>query len=133
MKFSTAARAIVCVLVLHAIFILTHAYFLFPWLDILMHALGGFVMALLGLAIHHRVMSASHLKEIPVWYQWLFVIGFAMLIGVVWEFYEYVMDQTLAVWFSWPRAQVSLTDTMMDFLNDFIGACVAFGLFFRKA
>jgi hypothetical protein len=83
-------------------------------------------MGLLGLAIHHSVASKHHTKDAPLWYHYTFVVGFAMLIGVAWEFHEYILDQTINVWYNFPKSQVSLTDTMKDFLMDWLGASIAF-------
>lgn len=132
MKFSTTIYAIGGVLVLHAILMASKAYFLFEDIDIAMHLLGGFVMGMLALAIHVWVANNSKIKSVPVWYLYLFVVGFVMLIGVAWEAHEYLIDQTLTKWFDWPLSQLSLTDTMGDFLNDWLGATIAFVIFRRR-
>lgn len=126
MTFKTAFLAIAGVLLLHAVFLFGGAYNSFPNIDILMHLLGGFVMGMLGLAIHHMVASKHHNKTTPAWYHYCFVVGFAMLIGVAWEFHEYILDNTVNLWYNLPKTQPSLGDTMADFLNDWIGASVAF-------
>ncbi|MCR4314554.1 MAG: hypothetical protein NUV84_04915 [Candidatus Uhrbacteria bacterium] len=128
--FKRAFIAIGLVLVLHGILLLTNGYAI-DQIDTPMHFLGGFVMTLLGLAIHHSVASKYHTKHSPVWYHYTFVIGFAMLIGIAWEFHEYLFDQTINSWYNLPRAQLSLADTMKDFLMDWLGASVAF-FWFRK-
>ena len=122
-----ALVAISLVLVLHGILLLTDGYAI-DQIDTPMHFLGGFVMALLGLAIHHSVASKYHTKLSPTWYHYIFVVGFAMLIGVAWELHEFVFDQTINVWYNLPRAQISVADTMKDFLMDWLGASVAFFL-----
>jgi hypothetical protein len=55
-----------------------------------------------------------------------------MLIGIAWEFYEYLMDHTLSRWFGFPLSQLSLRDTMSDFVNDGLGGSVAFWIFHKK-
>ena len=128
--FKRAFIAIGLVLVLHVILLLTDGYAI-DQIDTPMHFLGGFVMALLGLAIHQNVAGKYHAKHSPLWYRYTFVVGFAMLIGVAWEFHEYVFDQTISVWYDLQRAQHSLADTMKDFLLDWLGASVAF-FWFKK-
>lgn len=128
--FKRAFIAIGLVLVLHGILLLTNGYAI-DQIDTLMHLLGGFVMALLGLAIHHAVASKYHTQHSPWWYHYTFVIGFAMLVGVAWEFHEYIFDQTINVWYNLPMSQPSLADTMKDFLMDWLGASLAF-VWFRK-
>lgn len=131
MTFKTAFLAILAVIVLHAVLMLGGAYYTITWLDAPMHFLGGLVMGMLGLAIHHAVANKHHTQQMPWWYHYLFVVGFAMLIGVAWEFHEYVLDNTLVIWYDWPKSQLSLADTMGDFVLDWVGASVAF-FAFRK-
>ncbi|NQV90058.1 hypothetical protein HQ487_01470 [Candidatus Uhrbacteria bacterium] len=126
--FKRAFAAIGGVLLIHGLLLLTGGYSV-PNMDVPMHLFGGFAMGLLALAIHHSVASKHHTSHSPIWYHYLFVIGFAMLIGIAWEFHEYVLDQTINIWYNLPQSQLSLSDTMKDFLNDWIGASVAFFLF----
>lgn len=130
MTFQKATYFTIGVLVLHGILILIGGYGYWSNVDVLMHFLGGFAMALYGLAIHHAVASKHHTKKSPLWYHYVFVVGFAMLIGVAWEFHEYILDNTVVEWFDWAPTQPSLEDTMMDFLMDWLGASVAF--FWKK-
>ncbi len=131
MTFRTALYTTLAVLALHVVLTFSGAYWIVNHLDKPMHFLGGFAMGLLGLAIHHAVASRHHTKNSPWWYHALFVVGFAMLIGIAWEFHEYLLDNTFVVWYGWPASQLSLADTMGDFAMDFLGALVAF-IVFRK-
>lgn len=119
------------VLAIHAILLLTDGYRI-PQIDIPMHVMGGFAMAMFGLAIHQAVSTKYHTKHSPAWYHYAFVVGFAMLIGIAWEFHEYILDNTINIWYNLPKSQPSLADTMKDFLNDWIGASIAFFLFKKK-
>lgn len=132
MSFKSAIYAILTVMLMHIVILIFGLYDRFLWTDIPMHFFGGFVMALLALAIHHHVGSRYHNKRSPWWYHFGFVLGFTMLIGVGWEFYEYVLDHTLNRWFGFPLTQLSLTDTMGDFLNDGLGGAMAFFIFRKK-
>ena len=132
MKFKHAFFAILFVLACHAVLLLTQGYYHLNQIDVPMHIMGGFAMGILGLAIHHQISSKHHKKTSPWWYCFLFVVGFAMLIGVAWEFYEFIMDQTVHAWFDLPLAQPSLANTMKDLLDDWIGAAVAFWVFRKK-
>ncbi len=96
-------------------------------------------MAILALALWNwievRVEIRARVSGSPVarrLLQAIFVVGFVMIIGVAWEWYEFLFDhfagtivQKLGV------AQPSLADTMDDLFNDFIGAIVAW-VFWRK-
>ncbi len=132
MKFLHAFFAIFIVLLFHLILLVTHGYDTLNQIDIPMHLLGGFAVGILGLAIHHQVSTKHHNSASPWWYHFMFVIGFAMLIGVLWEFYEFFLDRTVNFWYHLPTSQVSLGDTMKDLLDDGIGASVAFWLFQKK-
>lgn len=128
MKFSTAIYSIGAVLVVHAILMMSEAYYLFKNIDIIMHLLGGFVIAMLALAIFDTVLAKKSVS-IPWWFKYLFVSGFVMLIGVAWEWHEFLIDVTLTKWYELPRSQLSLADTMFDFFNDWFGATICFLIF----
>lgn len=131
MTFKPAFFSITFVLMLDVLLMVTDGYSVLPWADIPMHFFGGFATALLALAIHSRVFSNAKTKQIPVWYLLIFVIGFVMIVGVFWEFHEYILDHTVSIWYGYPISQISLTDTMKDFFDDLFGAFVAFILFKR--
>src|SRR3989338_1196093 len=105
--FKRAFVAIGLVLCVHVVLLLTNGYAI-DQIDTPMHFLGGLAMGMLGLAVHHSATSSTHTKPFPAWYHYLFVVGFAMLVGIAWEFQEFVFDQTVSVWFDFPKAQLSL-------------------------
>ena len=133
MTFTRAFYAILVVVLFHIVFLFTDAYFLIQGIDDPMHFAGGFVMAMLGLAVHRFEITRSHTKHVSVGYRDLFVIGFTIIIAVLWEFHEYVLDNTLAIWLDWPRSQVSLQDTMSDLLLGLLGGTMAFILFRKQS
>jgi len=126
MKLQHILFLIIGIFVLQVILISFGFYNHFPFLDIPMHFLGGFSMGLLGIYIHHAMTDKHHIKGHPDWYHILFVLGFVMLIGVAWEFHEYIIDNTAVFWWGWKSTQLSLSDTMGDLLMDAIGGVVAF-------
>ena len=129
MKFKHAFFAILFVLAWHGVLLATDGYYYFRQIDIPMHIMGGFAMGMLGLAIHHQISTRHHNKTSPWWYHFIFVIGFAMLIGVAWEFYEFVLDQTVNTRYRLPFSQPSVPNTMKDLFDDLIGAVAAFWIF----
>ncbi|MEK7451744.1 MAG: hypothetical protein AAB664_00225, partial [Patescibacteria group bacterium] len=76
-----------------------------PNIDIPMHLLGGFSIGLLGISLYHIAVKK---QKLPRWFYVLFVIGFVLLVGVLWEFHEWVLDHTIHTWkqtaFSQPSA-----------------------------
>jgi len=132
MTFKPAFISIALVLLLDVLLIVTDGYSFLPWADIPMHFFGGFATALLAFAVHSRVYSKTKTKQMPVWYLAIYIMGFVMMVGVLWEFHEYILDHTAHYWYGYPISQISLTDTMKDFLDDWLGAIVAFILFRRS-
>ena len=88
MKFRVPLLAILAVVVVHVILMVANVYAMLPDIDNLLHFSGGFVMAMLAVAVHHDMTDKHDLKGHPLWYHFLFVIGFVMLIGVAWEFHS---------------------------------------------
>lgn len=100
-------------------------YFFLWWYDVMMHALGGMAMGFLGYALW------SFLQENEVWTwkavltQMIFVVGFVALVGIGWEWFEWLVDAVVLPRLSMPSAQLGLTDTMLDLYFDVFGGCVA--------
>lgn len=129
--FKRAFIVIGLILLVHIVLLVTGGYAI-DQIDTPMHFLGGFAMGLLGLAIHHVEASRYHTRHSPVWYHYTFVVGFAMLMSIAWEFHEYILDETVNVWYHFPKSQVSLADTMKDFFMDLVGASMAFFAFKKQ-
>ncbi|MBU0614157.1 hypothetical protein KJ766_02655 [Patescibacteria group bacterium] len=130
MTFKNAALAIGAVIIAQIILSLTSAYDYFEWVDIPMHFAGGFAMALLACAIWQN----SNVKgdEYGVIY-FIFIIGFVSLIGIVWEWHEFILDIIFRTSFgsSVQIHQPGVADTMADFAMDILGG-IAVWLFWRK-
>lgn len=78
------------------------------WLDIIMHYLGGVFVAFLFLWSY-----LSMFQKLP---KRLVILGVVVLVGILWEVYEYVMGAT-DVYFESYRL-----DTAMDMFFDILGA-----------
>jgi len=48
------------------------------------------------------------------------------------EWHEFLIDLTITNRYGWEQSQLSISDTMWDFANDFIGAVIAFVIFRQK-
>lgn len=103
----------------------THAlYFAYKWLDIPMHLLGGFVVALLGVSLY-----SLYPKKIDKVYFWLLILMFVLTIGSFWEIFELSMSvmyhvQTMNL--------TNIYDTTSDLINDTIGGIGALYLSHKK-
>ena len=97
-------------------------YLKFNWVDVILHFLGGFFVAM---------FMADYLKDRFIPREWikntLIIAGATIFIGVVWEFAEFIANQTLAKllyrWFSiMGYFMGDLNDTVLDLLMDIIGS-----------
>ena len=68
-------------------------YLRFPWWDVMLHVLWGFLAGLLGCAFAEASQRARLRPAAAV----LTALGFAALSGILWEFFEFTMD-SLFVW-----------------------------------
>ncbi len=80
-------------------------YTIIPFWDIMLHTINGFVMAAIGFAMIDILNQAPrfHINLSP-WFVAFVAFCFSMTIGVLWEFFEYTMDQ------------VFLTDMQKDWM-----------------
>lgn len=141
-RFRHAILGIFAVLFVHALAIGFGVYPIFPWFDVPMHFFGGYVIAILGIALFSwllqfveiRTKQAGTSKMYVMLLEGIFVIGFVMIIGVAWEWYEFLFDQFAVRFLNVAElAQVSLADTMHDLFNDTVGAIAAWLLWRNKA
>ncbi len=90
----------------------------FWWVDMLLHFLGGVMAASIFFILAE---SKFPLIELPggFWAGILATVSFVALIGVFWEFYEYLLDYFLYV------HQMTLSDTLSDLVFDLLGGILA--------
>ena len=99
------------------------------WFDMSLHFLGGFFMAML--MVHYLKIG-----EVPAIKKYLIIVGAVSFIGIVWEFAEYLANQTLIEPlynnFGFRAYFIGdLDDTINDLLTDVVGA-LTWLLLFRK-
>ncbi len=126
--YKQAAKAVAWVAFFHILGIVA-LYSWYPGYDIFMHFGGGVAMGLLAFAMFDDQVKQVTFKSKKTWVRRLFyfflVVGFVMMIGVMWEGYEFFCDHVMNPNFGWKIAQTSVTDTMKDLLDDFLGGlCV---------
>lgn len=132
-RFRHASLTILAVLIVHVFAVGLGLYGAVQWFDVPMHFFGGYAMAILALAlwnwIGERVEIRSRVSDAPLarlLLEGIFVVGFAMIIGVAWEWYEFLFDQfATTIVQKFGAAQPGLADTMDDLFNDTIGAVTA--------
>jgi len=97
-------------------------YMKFPKIDVIQHFLGGFFMAMFMAAyLKKYILEKEFLKNM------LIVVGATTFVGVVWEFSEYIANQTLIdPLYRWFKIKAyfmgDLEDTVSDLTLDILGA-----------
>ena len=110
--------------VLTWILLLSGLYASFPWLDIPMHIIGGFSVAVTYfLTINFFQHKAKLILNGTA--KSIFVISLVALTAVLWEFFEFSLTAITGYGF-----QGDLTDTMADLFNGLIGGII--GAFFLQ-
>lgn len=131
-------KTIICLLIsflfIHIFATFYHLYWLFPWFDIPMHFLGGFLLVVIYFWINTKVEILNlKLNKLPKWLiNLIFALSFVILIGVLWEFYEFLSDYYLLVGGKISVFQNSFADTIGDLFCDLLGGATAFAIFYRK-
>lgn len=99
---------------LHIVAILFFIYFEYWWFDIPMHLLGGMFASLFSVLI---AFALGRMREnVSLWRVYMVAVLGTLLIGGLWEVYEYLTDRTFNGLGNYPL------DTAKDFLVDVLGA-----------
>ena len=94
-------------------------YYETQWWDDLMHIMATIILAtvvVIGLMVIERY---SNTIRVPRHWYLFFVFIMVMMVGVTWEVFEYMIDQTFAT-----DMQHSLDDTLDDLLSDVAGGLI---------
>ncbi|PLT30514.1 hypothetical protein [Peribacillus deserti] len=87
------------------------------WWDTFLHALSGALLGFTSIALYERLAYRSAGRGISPWFVFLFTFSFAVLGGVLWEFYEFASDQ----FFNMTLQGGGNKDTMTDLISDSLG------------
>lgn len=102
-------------------------YYTVPWWDNMLHMTSGGILGIIGLMFVY-LLNKNHVREINLspFFIVLFAFCFALMIGVVWEIYEFAMDRVFDTNMQKFRfaGEDGLVDTMTDLIVDTIGAFV---------
>ena len=120
---------LILILVAHYVGLVGNVYITYRWYDILMHIVGGAWVALLFFYLAGRFNLP--LKNSFFW-TLIAVLGFVALVGILWEFYEYLTDVFILHKYGLGSAQSlwQAFDTLKDLFDDIIGAIIASGAYF---
>ncbi len=94
-------------------------YHIFWWWDLFLHGQSGILVGILGFIIAYILNEQSHfrLKMKPAMTA-VFAFNFTLAFGVLWEIFEFTMDQV----FGMNMQKSGLMDTMFDLILNAFGA-----------
>lgn len=97
----------------------------FWWWDLALHATSGILLGLLGFLVVY-LMNESEKVDLYMRPSFvaLFAFAFAVMLGALWEVFEFAMDELAGLTMQKPMLgdPSGLTDTMWDLIVDIIGA-----------
>lgn len=108
---------IIIIAILHILAIKYYWYFYFPWIDLIMHFLGGFWVALALLWIVH-FSGAARFDGAGFRYFFYPAIIITLIVAVGWEVFEYIFRLT-------QMGNNYGRDTVGDILMGLLGAAAA--------
>lgn len=114
---------LVFILALHFVATINHWYWIYNWLDIPMHFLGGFWVALAAAAsifnfqfpISNEIFKQKNLSF------FIIILSFVALIGIFWEFFEFLYDVLISSRGYSGFMQLGAADMTGDLFFDLLG------------
>lgn len=114
------AIALALILGVYMLAISNSWYWDYWWFDIPLHLAGGVWLAGLFYYLFVQKKAALHYTD-NFAVTLVLALGFVALVGVLWEFYEYLYDVFAAGRHGLFNVQAGLSDTLKDLINDLIG------------
>lgn len=107
------------------------------WWDMALHASSGLLLAIAGFLLVYVLNGNARVDlHLRPRFVALFAFLFAVTVGVLWEIFEFAMDQLFGMQMQKPMLgdPSGLTDTMWDLIVDALGALVisVFGWWYMK-
>lgn len=90
------------------------------WWDSFMHLISGILIAIFGFDLYKRLLRKDHISHLSPWFVSLFILSFAVFGGVLWEIYEFTMDNL----FEMGLQGGGNLDTMTDLITDSLGGLI---------
>ncbi len=98
-----------------------HGYYTrFIWWDAVLHGVSAFALGLIGFTVMYVLYRGGTIRARASLLA-LFGFSFAVMMGAVWEIFEFAMDS----FFGFNMQKSGLVDTMWDLIVDVIGAFLA--------
>ena len=94
---------------------LFHFYTIFPFWDTLLHTFNGFLAAAIGLALVSILNRSERVAfSLSPFFCVVVAFCFSMTIGVLWEFFEFGMDQVFGLDMQKDTVVSSISSTLLD-------------------
>jgi hypothetical protein len=93
------------------------------WWDLALHAGSGFLLGILGFLFVYLLNKSENIAlHLSSGFIATFAFMFAMTVGVLWEIFEFTMDQLFGM--DMQRSATGIVDTMWDLIVNCVGAVV---------
>jgi hypothetical protein len=125
---------LIFILSLHTVATVRFWYWTYPWFDIPMHFLGGILAALTFIWLWRKYFpnfspkgaeQISSLGGSENLFALLLILSFVALVGVLWEFAEFLFDVFISAGGYARVVQQDAVDTLTDLLFDLLGGLTA--------
>ncbi|MEK7634722.1 MAG: hypothetical protein AAB396_02475, partial [Patescibacteria group bacterium] len=121
--------------VFHFLALYNFWYWEFRWLDMPMHFFGGFLIAIffIWLNLRFKILSDYSNSRLSNYLITVLIsLSFVSLIGVLWEFQEFLYDIFISSKSSNIILQLSAADTIKDLFFDLLGGIVFLSVYLIK-
>ena len=99
-------------------------YYRIWWWDIVLHTSSGFLLGIVGFIVLFLLNHTDRLpKEVRPAFRCFFGLTFAVFVGVLWEIFEFVVDQ-ITPRINMQSTETGVADTMHDLIVNTLGATV---------
>ncbi len=121
-SFSSGMNLFILLFVYLAIFLgeLRQFYIKFWWWDIFLHSFAAVILGLLGFSIVYFLNKEARHSSLSPLFVAIFGFSFAVMIGVLWEIFEFLIDYS----FGFNMQKSGVVDTMTDLIVDGLGALI---------
>ena len=111
-------------------------YYTIPYWDTILHTMSGVMIGFIGFSLIDILNNENKKVTLSPFFVAFFAFCFAIMVGVIWEFYEFTSDGLLGTNMQKFKlkdgteliGRDALEDTMEDLIVDAIGAFVASGI-----
>jgi len=123
--------SLILILIFYFLTIINDWFYSIWWIDTPMHLAGGAWTALFAIYIYNKYFDFQKNK---LFFQLIIILSSVALIGVFWEFYEFILDVIIfKKYLFYNEPGYILFDTLKDLFNDLVGALISFIFYFKRS